>query len=307
MYDFIVPGGFVKRAGIVLIVAVFFVSSMVPASYAGQNVLTIGLIPEMNVFKQMERYRALGDYLKEKTGMEVNFTVLSKYGDIIDKFVEHKLDGAFFGSFTGALAITKLDVVPLARPVNPDGSTTYKGFIFVKKAGGIRSVADMKGKRIAFVDMATTAGYVFPLAYFKENGAMNIEKFFGEYYFAGSHDAAVYAVLNGEADIGAAKDTIFELLKGKDPRVGKELAIIAESPPVPSNTLCVRRDLGQETINKLKSALIAMGRERRAEKALKKLYAVGFVETDQKDYEAVFEIVKKAGIDLKNYKSGAKR
>ena len=114
----------------------------------------------MNVFKQKERFSLLGDYLSKKTGMKVQFTILSKYGDIIDKFTAAKMDGAFFGSFTGALAIDKLGVDPIARPVNLDNSSTYHGLIFVRKDSGIRSVKDMKGKKIAFVDKATTAGYI---------------------------------------------------------------------------------------------------------------------------------------------------
>ena len=48
------------------------------------------------------------------------------------------MDGSFFGSFTGAMAIEKLGVEPIARPVNLDGTSTYKGYIFVRKDSGIK-------------------------------------------------------------------------------------------------------------------------------------------------------------------------
>jgi phosphonate transport system substrate-binding protein len=56
----------------------------------------------------------------------------------------------------------------------------------------------------------------------------------------GSHDLAVRKVLDGEIDAGAAKDTVFDRLAGEDPRIERELRILAESDPVPENALVVR-------------------------------------------------------------------
>ncbi|MCL5022622.1 MAG: phosphate/phosphite/phosphonate ABC transporter substrate-binding protein [Nitrospirae bacterium] len=131
----------------------------------------------------------------------------------------------------------------LARPVNLDGSSTYWGYIFVRKDSGIGNVGDMKGKRFVFVDRATTAGYVFPVAFLREQGVVDVGAYFRETYFAGSHDAAIYAVLGGKADVGCAKHSMFDRVARSDPRVRKELLILAESPKVPSNGLGVRSDL----------------------------------------------------------------
>jgi ABC-type phosphate/phosphonate transport system substrate-binding protein len=92
--------------------------------------LRIGLIPEQNIFKQMRRYKPLGKYLEKKTGIKINFIILSRYGNIIDNFNDMNLDGAFWGSFTGAMAIKKLDIEPIARPVNLYETSSYQGYIF---------------------------------------------------------------------------------------------------------------------------------------------------------------------------------
>jgi len=68
----------------------------------------------------------------------------------------------------------------------------------------------MRGKRFAFVEHATMAGYLFPLAYFKASNIPDPQRYLGQSFFAGSHDASILAVLNREADIGAAKNTIFD-------------------------------------------------------------------------------------------------
>jgi phosphonate transport system substrate-binding protein len=211
------------------------------------------------------------------------------------------MDGAFFGSFTGAMAIQKLGLVPIARPVNLDGASTYHAHVYTKKDSGIKSVKDMKGKKMAFVEKATTAGYIFPLAYLKENGVDNIDTFFSEYFFAGSHDASLGAVLDGKADIGASKNTVFEWVREQDPRVDQEIVILAESPKVPSNGLLVRKGLDGGIIDKLKKALLNLDTTPEGKEVLKKFRAQKFIETTVEDYMPVFVSAEKAGIDLKTY------
>ena len=263
--------------------------------------LTIGLIPEQNVFKQMKKYKPLGEYIQKKSDIKINFTILSRYGNIIESFKKNNMDGAFWGSFTGAMAIKELGIQPIARPVNPDGNSTYKGYIFVHKRSVIDSVDRMRHSVIAFVDKATTAGYLFPVAYLREHGVTDIKSFFKEYYFTGSHDAAIYAVLNKEAEIGCAKNTIFEKLALEDPRVKDELKIIATSPAVPSNGLAMRSNIATDIRKKLQKVLLEMDGDPEGKEVLKEFGAIKFVETTENDYAPVFDLARKAGIDLKNY------
>ena len=273
-----------------------------PEKVFGQQELLIGLIPEQNVFRQRDRYQVLKRYLFEKLGLTVNFTSLSRYGNIINHFTGEKMDGAFFGSFTYALAHHQLGVEPLARPVNPDGTSTYHGYIFVRKDGSIRTPAEMKGRRFAFVDRATTAGYVFPLAYFKMNGIAQPHSYLGESLFTGSHDAAILAVLNKEADIGAAKNTVYDQLAMENPRIEKELVILAASEVVPQNCLAVRKDLDPELKDALRRALLDMDKNEEGIEALRRFGARGFIETHDSDYRYLYKLTEQVKIDLKTYR-----
>lgn len=288
-------------ARLVLLVSIISVLPVSAFAAGQQKELLIGIIPEMNVFKQRERFNPLAEYLSKKTGVKVNITILSRYGNIIERFVSEKMDGAFFGSFTGALAIEKLGVEPLARPVNLDGSSTYHGYLFVRRDSGIKGVKDMRGKKIAFVEKATTAGFIFPVAYLKQNGIPDFKKYFGEYYFAGSHDAAIHAVLDRKAEIGAAKHSIYDRVRKVEPRVDKELVILAESAKVPSNGLCVRRGLDRNIMKKLKDALLNIDKNPEGKKVLEKFGAIRFIETTVADYKPVFDLSNNAGIDIKKY------
>jgi len=263
--------------------------------------LHIGLIPEHNIFDQKKRYDPLAAYLFKKTGIKIDLNILSRYGNIIDNFIDMDLEGAFFGSFTGALALRKLNVEPCARPEWVDGTSTYYGLIFVRKDSEIRNGADMKGKRFVFVDKATTAGWLLPMYYFKTHGIDDYRSFFRETYFAGTHEGAIHDVLEKRADIGAAKNTVFYRLAATDPRIKDELTILARSPKVPANGLCFKSDLDGSVKRKIKETLLGMDRDEEGKEVLKRFGAARFIETTERDFRPVFEYADEIGLDLKNY------
>ena len=291
-----------SRNTIILLFAVIatFISPGIAA--AENESITIGLLPEMNVFKQRQRFKPLASYLADNLGIGVKLSMLSRYGNIIRRIEEEKIDAAFLGSFTGALAISQLGVEPLARPINMDGTSTYFGHIFVRKDSGIESVADMRGESLALVEQATTAGYVFPLAWFKRNGVDDIASFFNEYFFAGSHDATIDAVLNGQATVGAGKNTIYDRVRATNPRIDQELIILASSPRVPSNSLCVRPGIDEQYKTKLKKLLLNLHHTPKGVEILEKMGAKRFVETSRDDYQPVVDLAAEAGINMQNYK-----
>jgi phosphonate transport system substrate-binding protein len=82
--------------GLILVIVLVVISPFSALAESQQDKILIGLIPEMNVFKQMERFRPLAQFLSKETGVTVKLTILSRYGNIIERFTNEKMDGAFF-------------------------------------------------------------------------------------------------------------------------------------------------------------------------------------------------------------------
>ena len=266
-----------------------------------QQSLTIGLIPEQDVFTQKKRYQPLLDLLAQELKISIKVKMLPRYGNIIDNFNKMNLDGAFFGSFTGAMAIERLGIIPLARPQYFGGSSSYYGMVFIKKGRDLHTAESLRGKRMVFVDRATTAGYLLPLAYFKELGIEDYADWFDEYYFSGTHEDAINDVLNGHADIGAAKNTVFYRMAGGDKRILTELEILETSPQVPANGLAVRPGMDETLKQSLKSTLLNLHHSTRGREVLDALRMEQFVETSVEDYQPVLDYADSIGLDLKTY------
>jgi phosphonate transport system substrate-binding protein len=263
--------------------------------------IVFGLVPEHNVFRQLERYEPLGEYLSEKLDANVSVRILPSYGDVLDSLESRRIDGAFLGSFVYALAHRRIGVVPIARPVAFDGSSTYHGLILARKDSGITKIETMRGKSLVLVDRATTAGYLLPLRYLREGGVEDPRGFLREVYFAGTHEDAIYDVLERRADVGAAKNTVFNRLASHDPRLAAELAVLERSPDVPENALAVRPGLDEITRDQLRRILLAMHNDPHGERFLRWFGARGFVESRDEDYEPVYRYAAEIGVDLETF------
>ena len=292
---------YIRSTALVLaLAAVVLVTALPGNARANDDEFLIGLMPEENIFRSIQKHRPLAALLSRKLGVKVRFTIMSRYGDIADRFVARKLNGAFFGIYGSLLAIETLGVEPLVRPVRLDGSTTARGYLFARRDSDIRSIEDMEDTRAAFVDRATATGYVFAVAMLKDYGIEDLDDFFSEQYFAGSHESVVYAVLDGKSDVGAAKDRVVDRLIEKDPTIRDELYIISSSIDLPDNTLGILSSTPLEFKNKLRETLLSLDRDPMGAKVLHRLGFRKFVDASDERFKDIRSLTEKAGIRIKD-------
>src|SRR5512143_702529 len=262
------------RTALLLLAALVLLPGRAPAGAPAPRpgVLSIGLVPETNVFRQRSRYEPLADWLASE-GVAVRFSTLPHYGTVLEGLEAGRLDGAFLGSFAGAVALERGLAIPVARLVALDGSSTYRGVLFVRRDSGLETAAQLRGKRMAFVDRATSAGWLFPIAWLREHGVSSPDRFFSESWFAGSHDATIAAVLDRRADVGVTKSTEFDEARAADPGVERDLVVLASSPALPSNALVLRADADPAVVERLRKALLGLDRAPGGAQVLAQLHA----------------------------------
>jgi phosphonate transport system substrate-binding protein len=284
-------------AGFVLAIMVLLGASGAPAA----DKVVIGIIPEQNLVKQMERFVPICDYLERKLGLEVDVKPLSRYGQIFEEMRDGRIDAGFFGSFVFAMTRAKLGIEPLVRPQRLDGGSTYTAMTFVRKDSGIRKSADMKGKTIALADPATTAGYLVQKEYLRTQG-LDLDKDL-KILWTGSHDAAIRAVLNHQADIGGAKSLAVKRAR-KENRVFDTLVNVVHEGPkrgVPDNTFAVRKGIEPGVRERMKRVFTEMHNDPEGRRVLEKFGATRFVETRTDDFAPVYDMVRHLKIDLASY------
>ncbi|HXC93696.1 MAG TPA: phosphate/phosphite/phosphonate ABC transporter substrate-binding protein [Geobacteraceae bacterium] len=273
-----------------------------PSIEAASGKIIVGVVPEVNLVKQMDRFVPLSDYLDKKTGYDVEIKPLSNYGHLYEDMRDGNVDAGFFGSFVYCMTRARIGVVPIARPVLPGGRSTYSGILFIRNDVGIKKSSDLKGKTIALADPATSGGYLAQKDYLAGKG-INIDKDM-KIVWVGSHEAAIRAVMSHQAEVGGAKDSIVKKYRKENKVFDTLIEIINETPSgkgFPDNTFAVRKGLEQVKIDALKKALLHMDTDPEGKKVLQRFGAVRFIPTSDDDFKPLYDLVRHLRIDLASY------
>lgn len=99
----------------------------------------------------------------------------------------------------------------IALPVRR-GSASYHAAVITRR-GGPRSLAELRGARVAWVDRDSSSGYLVARMHLATQG-VDVERGFAQEQFLHSHEAVVDAVLDGRVDAGATFCSL-------DPRSGR--------------------------------------------------------------------------------------
>jgi len=273
-----------------------------PSIGAASGKIIVGVVPEVNLVKQMERFVPLSDYLDKKTGYDVEIKPLSNYGHLFEEMRDGNVDAGFFGSFVYGMTRARIGVIPIARPVLPGGRSTYSGILFIRNDVGIKKSSDLKGKTIALADPATSGGYLAQKDYLAGKG-INIDKDM-KIVWVGSHEAAIRAVMSHQAEVGGAKDSIVRKYRKENKVFDTLIEIINETPSgkgFPDNAFAVRKGLEQVKVDALKKALLHMHNDPEGKKVLNRFGAVRFIPTSDEDFKPLYDLVRHLKVDLASY------
>jgi phosphonate transport system substrate-binding protein len=267
------------------------------AAAAQDTVLRFALTPsEETTEQQIKRSQSVVQTLERETGMKVQPYTAGDFVSVVEAMRSKKVDVAWLGAFSYVLAVREAGAEAFAAAVRKStGKATYRSLIFVKGDAPYRAVEDLRGKSFAFVDPASTSGHLFPRAALMKMGIREPEKFFGQVVFAGGHDAAQLAVVNGRVQAGASNDRVMDNLIKRGQLKPGDLRPLYTSEPIPLGPLAWRRDLPEATKAAVKRAFFGM-----KDVTLGTLGEVtNFVPVSDATYDVIRETAQLLNLDLK--------
>ena len=259
--------------------------------------ITLALTPSKDPTLLQEAGTALAQELGKRLDLPIKLYVAADYAGVIEALRSQTVDLAFVHPVAYVLANREARARILVKSVR-GGSAFYTARFFVLKDSGLKTVEDLRGKTIAFVDPASTSGYIYPMVFLMKRGLVkgrDPKTFFKDAVFSGAHDAVLNALLRRQVDAAVsyphAPDTLI-----KDPAQREHLTFIAETPPIPNDGACVREGLAPDLVQRLKTALLSLN-DPVGKPILKRLYAVdGLAEAADADFDPVREAVDLLGL-----------
>lgn len=260
--------------------------------------LTLGVITAENEADRVARYKPVQAYFEKELGVEIEWRSATDYAGIIEGVKAGKVQIARFGpaSYAKAWIVTNGEVEPLVGDLR-DGRFGYFSVVVVKTDSPYHKLEDLKGKKLAFADPNSTSGHQAPRYFMGESG-IDVDSFFGETAFSGSHENSVIALLNGTFDAAATwyNDETwsnFKRMAQKGMIEDDKVRVIWTSPRLPSSPWAMSTKLPQQMRDEVRAVLMAMkDKDPEAWQALTSGKASGFQEVTHEDYEAIVRMIK---------------
>src|SRR2546430_1938015 len=144
------------------------VACAAPARAAAQP-LHLVLPPSQTRPALLAAGEGFGRALGRLYGAPVRVTVASDYAAVIEALRNRTADLAFVHPVGYVLASREAKARIVARNLW-HGKSTFTSRIYVRKDGGIKTLEDLRGKTMAFVDPSSSSGYTYPMVLLIQRG-----------------------------------------------------------------------------------------------------------------------------------------
>jgi phosphonate transport system substrate-binding protein len=264
------------------------------APAAGDKPLHLVLTPSQKPTDLLAAGEEFAQVFGKLVGVPVRVTVASDYAAVIEALRNRTADLAFVHPVGYVLANREAKATIVARNLW-HGKSSFTSRIFVRRDSGLRRLEDLRGKTIAFVDPASSSGYIYPMVLLIQRGLVqnrDPKTFFREVVFSGGHDASMRALLNGHVDAIASFDLAREQYLA-DPVERERVTWVAETEQIPEAGIAARSGLDPATFARIRAALLQIHGPAYAS-LLKRLYEIdGFAPAEDREYDPV-----RAAMDL---------
>jgi len=157
---------------------------------------------------------------------------------------------------------------------------------------GLDTLANVEGKRVAFVSQGSTSGYLVPALGLLEAG---VDPETGiESVFAGGHDSAVQAVYDGDAEVGVSFNDARGQLADTVTDVGEKVVVFGWSAPIPNDGFAVAGDLPDDLKAAITQAFLDISATEEGATLLDELYEINeFIPVPEGSYDIIRDLESK--------------
>ena len=310
--------------------------SEAPESQAAEapEELVIGFVPSSEAGALVEDIQPLADYLSEELGMPVEGIVSNDYTGLVTAMETGQAHIGALPPFGLLQAIERADAEVILQSERFGSGTYHTQFFtndpdtycedepeentriiddeevtFLNCNGTARAMEDTPegpvgldalgnlepGTTVSFVEATSASGYIFPATVLLTQGIdpeSDVEPL-----FAGSHDASVIAVCEGQAEVGVSFDDARTVATSDCP-IAEEVVVFAYGPEIPNDGIAVSGDLPDDLQQQIADALMAYAETEEGAEVLDSIYQItAFTEPNLDALEIVRQAVDELGFE----------
>ncbi len=266
---------------------------------SAKNPVKLYFVPSVDAKVIETNAKVIQKWLEANTPYKYETAIPASFIAVVEAFGSKKADVAAINTFGYILANEKYGAEAKLTALR-HGASTYQAQFIAKADGPIKTLADFNGKSIAFVDPASTSGYLLPKKVLNDKGIKT-----GKEVFAMKHDSVVSMIYQGQVDAGATfyspeSDGEIQdarrLVKTQYPDIEKKVKIVELTDAIPNDPMVFRKDMPEEMKTKIAEAFMKFIKTPEGAEAFKNIYSyTDFKDAKDADYDGVRAMLKSLG------------
>ncbi len=289
-----------NRLYLLAVVGILLIGALVLGACASEpelgteeNPLVWAFVPSGETENVATGAEAVADLIFEETGLVVDTFVATEYAGVIEAMCSDPPKAQIGSLATFAYILASDRGCAEAELVSVRfGSPSYNGQIFVRADSGIESLEELDGATFCRPDALSTSGWVIPSIDLKAAGVEVTP------VDAGSHDASVAGVYNGDCVAGSSYVDARSRIEEEHPDVMEVIKVIHQSVAIPNDGVQYATSLPREMRDKINTALVAIVETEAGQEALNEAYQWTALELhDDTFYDPFRQLLDAAGIN----------
>lgn len=279
--------------------AVLCAASLASASsFAAEAGFTFGIAQPYGPEAAEKVPAVVEPYLSKAVKTPVKVVRFASNEELTEALATGKVDLAWITPYAFVRAVEKNSGVAALSKATRKGSLFYRAAFVVKKDSPLQVLADLKGKKVAWVSKSSTSGYLFAREMLAKE-KLGPEGFFGGEQFAGDHLAVCKAVREGTVDVGAtfASEPTEEgkavVATGcEDAPPTSDFRVVASTGNVPNEVIAARDFFPPAKVNDVIAAFGRMDSTPEGKQALAAFRVDGWGVAVEGDFAPVLELLR---------------
>ncbi len=269
------------------------------SSGSGDKTLYIAGIPDQDISVLEARFDKLADYLSEETGLDVQYLPSVDYAAVVIGFRQGDIHLAWYGGLTGVQA--RLATSGAQALAQREEDAAFHSVFIARKGLGIKSLEDLKGRRVTFGSESSTSGNLMPRSFLAQAGIAP-EDDFSAVNYSGSHDKTWKLVETGSFEAGALNAVVWQKrVEDGSVDISKVEAFYTTPPYFDYHWLAnstLDSEFGRGTMEKLHLSILGLNSADGGieQEIMAAFDSDRFISTNNDNYSAIEQVARDLGI-----------
>ena len=212
-----------------------------PKKFRNPSVLVFTYTPVEDPAVYEKVFKPFTDYLGECTGKRVVFYQVQSNAAQVEAMRSGRLHVGGFSTGPTAFAVNLAGAVPFAVKGDAKSFQSYHLALIVRADSAIKTIADLKDKKVAHTSPSSNSGNLAPRALFPAQGVTPDKDY--KVLYSGGHDRSVLGVRTGDYDAAPVASDVFERMVTRGTVKESEFRVIWQSDPFPTSSFAYAHDL----------------------------------------------------------------